>query len=119
MEFTVRLTGWNGHISLRRLKLPNWLAVLAATALAAFCWLRATSVWPAPLGLLFGLAVYGLLHAGYAMVSLMMSSKGSADVGAFLTFAGFVAILLGLVREVGGPKIRAPAKETLQPGGPA
>ena len=108
-EVTVTVTGWNGYITLGRLKLPNWLVVLAAAGVAAFSWLRAQSLWPAPPALLFALAGYGLLHSGDALVTFMTSSKSSAGVGSFLTVLGFVGILAGLVRQVLGPKAVVPA----------
>jgi hypothetical protein len=108
MELTVTVTGWNGNITFGRLRLPNWLVVLAATGVAAFSWLRAQSVWPAPPALLFALAGYGLLHSGDALVSFMTSSKGSAGVGSFLTVLGFAGILIGLVRQFRAPKVVAP-----------
>ena len=119
MELTVTMTGWNGSIALGKLKLPNWLVVLAAIGLATLCWLRATSVWSAPPALLFGLAGYGLFHAGDAMVSLLASSKGSAGVGSFLTVLGFVGILIGLVQRVRGSKVVAPPNQLTQPTEPA
>lgn len=98
LEFVMTITGWNGSITPARVKLPNWLVVFAAIGVASLCWLKARSVWPAPTALLFGLAGYGLLHAGYALIVLLGSSKGSAGVGSFLTVIGFASILVALVR---------------------
>jgi hypothetical protein len=98
MEVVFPVTGWNGNMLLGRLELPNWLVVVAAIGVATLCWLKVTSVWAAPPALLFGLAGYGLFHAGDIMVWLLTSDKRSAGVGSFLTVIGFVGILVALVR---------------------
>jgi hypothetical protein len=97
MEFVATVTGWNGNMNLGRLKLPNWLVVLAAVSVAALCWLKATSLWAAPPALLFGLAIYGLFHSGDILVWLLTSEKSSAGVGSFLTVIAFVG-MLGAIR---------------------
>ena len=115
VEFGVRVTGWNGNMHLGSLELPNWLVVVAAIGVATLCWLKVTSVWAAPPALLFGLAGYGLFHAGDILVWLLTSEKrfagvGSfftvrfAGVGSFLTVIGFAGILVALVRHARAAK---------------
>jgi hypothetical protein len=104
VEFWDRVTGWNGNMLLGRLELPNWLVVVAAIAVATLCWLKVTSVWAAPPALLFGLASYGLFHAGYILVWLLTSDKRSAGVGSYLTVIGFAGILVALVRHARAAK---------------
>jgi hypothetical protein len=98
MQVTVTITGWNGQIAPVGLKLPNWLVVLAAAGVSVLCWLKASSVWNAPIAVPVGVAGYGLLHTGYTMVNLMTSGHGSAGVGAFLTVLAFVGILAILIQ---------------------
>jgi len=99
MTMTITITGWNGNITLGGLTLPNWLVVLAAAGVATLCWLKAATVWDAPRAVLFALAGYGLLHAGFALLVLMSSGKGSAGIGSLLTALAFIAILVILVRQ--------------------
>ena len=103
MQITLTITGWNGSITLGGLKLPNWLAVLAAACVAAISWLRALGVWTAPSFVPFAFAGYGLLHAGFALVALMGSNRGSAGVGSLLTASAFVGMLVVLVRQLRSP----------------
>ncbi len=119
IQMTLTITGWNGHVTLGGLKLPNWLVVLAAAGVAALCWLKALSVWYAPAFVAFALAAYGLLHAGFALVILMSSDQGTAGVGSFLTALAFIGILVILVQQVRSPKAASPPNQTLQPTGPA
>jgi len=98
-ELTITITGWNGHITLGGLSLPNWLVVLAAAGVAILRWLKASSVWDAPSAVPFGLAGYGLLHAGLAAVVLMGSARSSAGVGSFLTALAFIGILVILAKQ--------------------
>jgi len=121
-------TGWNGNITvaafvdlrmIHPVTLPNWLVVLAAASVAALGWLKAASVWDAPSVVLFGLAGYGLLHAGFAFVALMAIDNGSAGVGSFLTALAFVGILVILVQQVRSPKTPSAPNQPLQPTGPA
>jgi len=104
VEVGVTVTGWNGNMLLGRLELPNWLVVVAAIGVATLCWLTVTSVWAAPPALLFGLAGYGLFHAGDILVWLLTSDKRSAGVGSFLTVIGFAGILVALVRHARAAK---------------
>jgi hypothetical protein len=104
VEFGVRVTGWNGNMLLGCLELPNWLVVVAAIGVATLCWLKVTSVWAAPPALLFGLAGYGLFHAGDILVWLLTSDKRSAGVGSFLTVIGSAGILVALVRHARAAK---------------
>ena len=104
VEFGVRVTGWNGNMLLGSLELPNWLVVVAAIGVATLCWLKVTSLWAAPPALLFGLAGYGLFHAGDILVWLLTSDKRSAGVGSFLTVIGFAGILVALVRHARAAK---------------
>jgi hypothetical protein len=104
MEFVVNVTGWNGNMLLGRLELPNWLVVVAAISVATLCWLKVASVWAAPAALLFGLAGYGLFHAGDILVWLLTSDKRSAGVGSFLTVIAFAGILIALVRHARSAK---------------
>lgn len=103
MQITLTITGWNGNIAPGGLKLPNWLAVLAAACVAAVSWLRAMEVWTAPSFVPFTFAGYGLLHAGFALVALMGSDQGSVGVGSLLTVVAFVAMLVVLVRQLRRP----------------
>jgi hypothetical protein len=114
MEFVATVTGWNGNMNVGRLELPNWLVVVAAIGVAILCWLKATSVWSAPLALLFGLAGYGLLHSADIMVWLLTSEKRSAGVGSFLTVVSFVGMLVALVRHA---RVAKPAAFADQPLG--
>jgi hypothetical protein len=119
MQMTITVTGWNGNITLGGLKLPNWLVVLAAAGVTTLCWLKASSVWDAPPAVLFALAAYGLLHAGFALVALIASDEGSAGVGGFLTALGFIGILVILVQQVRTTKATSPPSQPLQPTGPS
>jgi hypothetical protein len=118
MHLTVTITGWNGNINLWGLVLPNWLVVLAAASLTTFCWLKAEAVWDTPSGLLFALAGYGLLHAGFALLVLMGSGDGSAGVGVFLTALAFIGILVILFQHRRSPKAATPPNEPLPQTGP-
>lgn len=100
MQMTLTITGWNGNITLVGLKLPNWLVVLAAGGVTALCWLKASSVWDAPPAVSFVVAAYGLLHAGFALVVLILASEGSPGVGVILTGLAFIAILVILAQQV-------------------
>ncbi len=100
MQITLTITGWNGNVTLGGLKLPNWLAVLAAACVAAASWLRAMGVWTAPSFVPFTFAGYGLLHAGFALVALMGSDQGSAGLGSLLTALAFVGMLVVLVQQL-------------------
>jgi hypothetical protein len=119
MQMTFTITGWNGHITLGGLELPNWLVVLAAAGAAVLCWLKAGSVWDAPSAVLFAVAGYGLLHAGFALVILMSSDQGSAGVGSFLTVLAFIGMLVVLVQQARSPNAASPTNQPLQPTGPA
>lgn len=119
MQMTFTITGWNGYITPGGLKLPNWLVVLAAAGVTALCWLKALSVWDAPIAVPFAIAAYGLLHAGLAVVTLMSSEQGSAGVGSFLTVLAFVGVLAVLVQQARSPKGVSPTNQPLQPPGPA
>ena len=117
MEFGVRVTGWNGNMHLGSLEPPNWLVVVAAIGVATLCWLKVTSMWAAPAALLFGLAGYGLLHAGDILVCLMTSDTRSAAIGSFLTVIGFAGILVALSSGTPGPRspLRPPAWSSRAP----
>jgi hypothetical protein len=104
VEFGVRVTGWNGNMHLGSLELPNWLVAVAAIGVATLCWLNVTSVWAPPPALLFGLAGYGLFHAGVILVWLLTSDERSAGVGSFLTVIGFAGTLVALVRHAQAAK---------------
>ena len=61
-------------------------------------WLKVSAVWSGSSIILFVLAGYGLLHAGFVWAILASSDGGSVGIGALLTFAGFVYILITLIR---------------------
>ncbi|MGO9111567.1 MAG: hypothetical protein ACLP9L_20270 [Thermoguttaceae bacterium] len=113
MNLTITITGWNGSITVGGLSLPNWLVVLASAGVATLCWLKATSVWDAPVAVLFALAGYGLLHIGVALLTLMGSGKSSAGVGSLLTALAFIGIIAILVQLVRSPKTASPPNQTL------
>ncbi len=98
LEVTQSITGWNSYLELLRIKLPNALVVFAAIGLATLCWLKARSLWTSPPALTFGLAVYGLVHSIAFLGVLLGSARSSVGVGLLLSIAGFVGMLVALVR---------------------
>ena len=101
MRMEMTMTGWNGSMSPGGFKLPNWLVVLAAGAIATLVWVRAKSITAIPGALPIALAIYGLLHAALAGFVLVGSSGGSLGVGTLLTAAAFLGMVVLLVR---GPR---------------
>jgi hypothetical protein len=96
-----KVDAWHGALAVGGLKLPNYLVLLSAAAVAALAWLKALSVWKAPLALPLVIAALSLFHVGDWFVLLMGSSypwHASPDVGLFLTAFGFIGILVILVR---------------------
>jgi hypothetical protein len=93
-QVTVTMTGWNGHLNLGGLKIPNWIVVLVAAGLVALAWVRATAVWPAPAALLLPLAGYGAAHGCVLAIMLIVGEKSSAGIGSLLTGAAFIAMLI-------------------------
>jgi hypothetical protein len=115
MQMTLTVTGWNGHITLGGLEMPNWLVVPVAASVAALCWLKAASIWNAPSAVLFAAASWGLLQAGITVAILIGSEGGSAGVGSFLTVLAFLGMLVVLVQQARSPKDAGPAADRRQP----
>jgi len=98
MELSVTSSAWNGSISAPGLGLPNWLVVVAALAVAATAWLKATAAWVPPAALPMALAAYGFLHASWWIVAVGVAGKASVGVGSLLTGLAFTGMLVALVR---------------------
>jgi hypothetical protein len=97
------ITGWNGHLSLAGLTMPNWVVVVGALAVAAFHGLAAASVWSAHPLVNPAIAAYGLLHV-LALAAILLANKGGINVGLVATLAAYATILAILVGQsrVGG-----------------
>ena len=86
------INGWNGNVSLLRILIPNWIVVAIAAALAVIGWLRVngTEVQPKTS---FYLALYGALHSGVFVSSMIFGGGVQVGIGSIATLAAFVAIL--------------------------
>jgi hypothetical protein len=99
MNMGVAFTGWNSHITLVGLKLPNWLVVIAAGAVALMSCLSSFAVWKIHVTLPVVIAVYGLLHAISVLVILVGSEESSVGIGVLVTLLAFIGILVVVVRQ--------------------
>ena len=97
--FSATMTGWNGHITVLGMKIPNWLVVVVAVAAAGLCWLRTMDVWPVSTTIPAVLAGYGLLHAGWVVVVLGASGRGSVGIGAIVVALAFVGMLVAVLKQ--------------------
>ncbi len=101
MKMTFTLTGWYGELNLLGMKLPNWLAVISGLSVGVLAVLGACSVFRAHPAVNIGLCGYGLFHAGFlSIIFLLNSSEASLGVGALITVASFVTMLVLLVLEL-------------------
>ena len=96
---TLTVTGWNGHLNVGGLTMPNWVVVVGAVVIAAFHGLAAAGVWTAhPLVNLL-IAGYGILHV-VALGLILLANKGGINVGLIATMAAYITILVVLAREL-------------------
>jgi len=93
----VTMTGWNGSLELGGLTLPNWLVVVAALAISAFCALRAASVWEVHPIVNILLASYGIFHC-VALALVLLSNSGRVNVGLIATLLAFITMAIVLAR---------------------
>jgi hypothetical protein len=96
-DVRLTVTAWNGHLTLPGVKLPNWLVVVGAVAIAAFHSLAVSSVWRAHPLVSVGLAAYGVLHPLALAVSLL-GNKGTIEIGLIATLTAYVAALVILIK---------------------
>lgn len=94
LEMTVTITGWNGHLNFGAMRIPNWLVVVAAAGAVLLTWCRSLSVWNAPVLVPLLVAGYGLAHAVYVVVGLIVSDRGTVGIGSVLTALSFAAMLV-------------------------
>lgn len=99
MTITARIDAWNGSIEPTGVSLPNALVVVAALALVLFAWLRHAGTWRAPRGVSLGLAIYALGHVAFLIVMLAGADEATVGVGALLTAAACVGLLLTAIKE--------------------
>lgn len=94
LQFHITATAWNGNLRLFGVEWPHSLVVLIAVVLTVLGWLKALGHWTAPRGLLLGLAGYGLFHMLWFLASV--ATVGTIGIGALLTAAAFVGVLVVL-----------------------
>jgi hypothetical protein len=104
VTFDITMTGWNGMLTLGGLRIPNWLVVLAAAAVAALEWLAVNRVWTAPIALLFAIAGYAALHA-VALGAVLGFGGGSVDFGLMIAVLASIGMLVVLGQEVRRPRM--------------
>ena len=91
-ELTRVITGWNGHVVILGLLVPNWVTVICAAFLAAIGWLRANSV---DIGLTIPilLIVAGLGHCLVFFNNARAFGGTTFGLGFILTGIAYLAIL--------------------------
>jgi serine/threonine protein kinase len=97
MEFNFSTNGWNGSLTFGNLKVPNWLVLLEAVAVAGLSWLKALSIWKTPTWLPVVLVAASLLQLGNWFALLMRWEHASVDFGLVVTVLGFISMLLSAV----------------------
>ncbi len=98
MKMTFDLTGWYGELTLLGMKLPNWLAVISGLSVGVLAVLGACSVFRVHPAVNIGLCGYGLFHSGFlSIIFLLNSGEASIGVGALITVASFVTMLVLLL----------------------
>lgn len=85
------ITGWNGNNSLLGVTIPNWVAVALAATLVTIGWFRAHGAEIDP-KVDFRLALCGVLHAGYFVLSVLFGRGAQLGLGSILTLVAFVII---------------------------
>ena len=95
MKEALTVNGWQGHVSLFGLTLPNWLVPMTALGAAGSAWARARDTWDASPKLILGLAAYGAVHLVILFV-VLLANPGQVGIG-----AGAVISLLGSLTAFG------------------
>jgi hypothetical protein len=99
MQVSMTMTAWNGNLRLLGIQIPNSIVVLIAAVLSVVAWLQASQVWYAPRVLQISLAGYAVFHSIWFIFAVLGS--GSLGIGAVLTAAAFVWMLVVLIRRGG------------------
>jgi hypothetical protein len=94
----VTLDGWNGHVTVLGVELPNAIVVLAALAVALLCWLERTAPLSAPAWLLVVLVAYGIGHTARVVLALSKAAEATVGAGSVLTLACWIGMAVVLVR---------------------
>jgi hypothetical protein len=95
--FAMTINGWNGHLIIFGMIVPNWLVVVAAAAIATIAVLvRFTDIhiprFFSPL-----LSAYGVVHCG--MAAYFLGPTQHLGLGVLLSLFAFVALLGLSVRD--------------------
>lgn len=93
-EMTFDITGWNGHLDLFGLRLPNWLVVVAALAVGVMGWLRTSGTAEPPSGLAVTLCAYCALHSLIMNAILALGRQGAVGVGGVITTLASIGMLV-------------------------
>jgi len=98
MELMFSVGGWNSHINVLGLILPNWLVIVVALAVASSCWLKDLGHWQAPRHLPCVLAGFGLFQSIWMAFVLLGSGRGTIGIGLLTTILAFGGMIVALVR---------------------
>jgi hypothetical protein len=93
-NLSINVTAWQSSLKMLGMSLPNWLVVVAATAVAVFAYLRATGSASVSRGVCIAIIVYGIVHA--ALFAMVIASNGSIGLGLLLTLAALFGMLFSL-----------------------
>lgn len=96
-ELSVILDAWNSHIRLFGIQFPNSFPLLEAALLVVLAWCRTSGAWSAPRKLLLSVTFLGLYQV-LRFLWAVGASGGVAGIGAILTTASFVWMLVAIVR---------------------
>lgn len=109
MPVTISVSGFNGWVGFGWIRLHNWLAILAAAGVAGLCWLKTLSIWDTSPVVPYVLAGYGLAHtAAFLVMALASKGQASLEIGAILTPAAFVYVLVVLTKHSHSPMTSTP-----------
>jgi len=95
MQKALSINGWQGHLTVLGLTIPNWMVVVSGVGVGILALLRFAEIWDVPRGLLIAMSVLGIAHSG--VFSFIMLTKATIGIGSLLTFACFIGLLVQTV----------------------